>query len=97
MNPYSFIWSEFRYIDFYFVFYSRAKAPTYTFDHRFPNSEPADVLVILYARLGTAAFQTFHRRLRQLAINKEIDYIFRHFIPVSLGFIDCKNSYYICV
>lgn len=60
---------------------TRSKAPTYTFDHRFPSSAQTDVLVILYARLGTAASQTFHKKLKQLTMNKEIDYVFRHFIP----------------
>ncbi|XP_041360300.1 UDP-glucose:glycoprotein glucosyltransferase 1-like [Gigantopelta aegis] len=58
----------------------RPKPAVYKFDHFFPGAVSDDVIVILYAELGTASFTQFHATLAKMTGNKEITYILRHFI-----------------
>ena len=66
-------------------------------DHLYPGSKDRDVVVILYAEIGTADFVEWHRLLRDLADNGEITYILRHFVQVGrtkvLPVLDSCHAY----
>ncbi|KAK5645916.1 hypothetical protein RI129_004380 [Pyrocoelia pectoralis] len=51
----------------------------YNIDTHYPGSENRSVVVALYGELGTKQFAKFHNVLKQLAVDGEIDYVFRHF------------------
>ncbi|XP_064615079.1 UDP-glucose:glycoprotein glucosyltransferase 1-like [Liolophura sinensis] len=57
---------------------SRPKPPVYTLDHVYPGQN-RDVVVVLYAELGTEEFKQFHSILQELAAEKKISYILRHY------------------
>lgn len=62
----------------------RPSSEAYKFDHHYPGSQYADKRVILYAEIGTKSFQQWNNALKAKARNREIDYIFRHYVKVEL-------------
>jgi len=55
-------------------------------DHYYPASKGCDVVVILYAQLGSRVFSDWHRLLVQLASVGRLTYILRHYVTtVSLS------------
>ncbi|KAK4879085.1 hypothetical protein RN001_007231 [Aquatica leii] len=52
----------------------------YNVDTHYPGSENKSVVVALYGELGTKEFAEFHKVLKKLAVDGEIDYILRHYI-----------------
>ncbi|XP_070607386.1 UDP-glucose:glycoprotein glucosyltransferase 2 [Erythrolamprus reginae] len=59
---------------------SRPKPYLFKGDHKFPVLKEPDVVVILYAEVGTKDFATFHNVLSEKAQKGEFVYIFRHFV-----------------
>ncbi|KAI6191748.1 UDP-glucose:glycoprotein glucosyltransferase 1 [Aphelenchoides bicaudatus] len=56
------------------------KAWIYTTENVYPNTADSDTpLIILYAKIGTSKFASFHRVLSELAKADKIRYVFRHF------------------
>uniref|UniRef100_A0A1Y1LFV4 UDP-glucose:glycoprotein glucosyltransferase n=1 Tax=Photinus pyralis TaxID=7054 RepID=A0A1Y1LFV4_PHOPY len=52
----------------------------YHIDTHYPGSENRNIVAALYGELGTKQFAQFHAVLKELAIDRKIDYIFRHFV-----------------
>lgn len=49
-------------------------------DHHHPHHDPSAETVILYAEAGTKSFQRMHNKIKKLASEGKVDYVFRHFI-----------------
>lgn len=62
----------------------RPPSEAYKLDHHYPGSQYLDKRVILYAEIGTSSFQQWHNLLKAKARNREIDYVFRHYVKVKL-------------
>ncbi|XP_065075789.1 UDP-glucose:glycoprotein glucosyltransferase [Ochlerotatus camptorhynchus] len=58
----------------------QTKVETYSLDHVYPASENNSLTAILYAQIGTDAFQNIHVILKEEAEKGAIKYVFRHFI-----------------
>lgn len=59
---------------------SDSEIDTYSVDHHYNAAERSNKTVILYGQMGTPDFLEYHRKLKFLAEQKEIDYILRHYI-----------------
>ncbi|XP_076685306.1 UDP-glucose-glycoprotein glucosyltransferase isoform X3 [Andrena cerasifolii] len=53
---------------------------TYSIDHRYHMSLQSEKVVILYGQIGTPKFSDFHKKLKNLAETKGINYILRHYL-----------------
>jgi len=60
----------------------RSKPLLINSDHYYPGSAGRDVVVILYAQIGTVEFAEWHKLLVELADSGQITYVLRHFVPV---------------
>jgi UDP-glucose:glycoprotein glucosyltransferase len=58
---------------------NNVKAWIYSNDNVYPGSLSDAPFVILYSKIGTSQFATFHRELVELAKSQKIRYVFRHF------------------
>lgn len=65
----------------------------YKFDHRFPSLGYDVPLVILYGELGTMEFATVHSALSEMAVRKQIQYVFRHYYKVSKIIMELLQGY----
>ncbi|KAH0624484.1 hypothetical protein JD844_031970, partial [Phrynosoma platyrhinos] len=58
----------------------RPKPNLFKGDHKYPTLNESDLVVILYAEMGTREFATFHKLLSEKAQKDEITYILRHYV-----------------
>lgn len=61
----------------------RPLSQSFEFDHHYPKSENNSVAVVLYGKIGSQSFWSFHQQLEQLAENGNIHYILRHYLQVD--------------
>ena len=65
--------------------FSSVSPPIDTFEHHFPSSVvDRGILVFLYGELGTPEFANMHSALSEMASGGKIQYIFRHYVKVSV-------------
>lgn len=57
---------------------------TYDVDHKYLSTSESDKAIILYGQLGTPTFIEFHKKLKNIAEIKGINYILRHYVKVAL-------------
>ena len=69
----------------YIVFFSRPTPSIYKVDHHYPGSSNNPVAVILYGDVSNwdTYVHSFHKVLKKLAKEGEINYILRHYIKVG--------------
>ncbi|XP_021356134.1 UDP-glucose:glycoprotein glucosyltransferase 1-like isoform X2 [Mizuhopecten yessoensis] len=56
------------------------KSSIFKFDHIYPGSAGNDTVVVLYAEVGREGFPEFHQTLLDMAKQKQIKYVLRHFV-----------------
>lgn len=66
------------------IFIFRPKPLLFKGDHRYPSSNPESPVVIFYSEIGDEEFYNFHRQLISKSNAGKINYVFRHYILVSI-------------
>lgn len=56
------------------------KVEFFNVDKHYPGSENKSIVAILYGELGTPEFASFHKILKNFAIDSQIDYVVRHYV-----------------
>ena len=57
----------------------------FEFDHHYPKSENNSVAVVLYGKIGSESFWSFHQQLEHLAKEGNVHYILRHYLLVLMS------------
>lgn len=66
------------------MFISRPKPLLFKGDHRFPSSNSESPVVIFYSEIGHEEFYNIHHQLISKSNEGKINYVFRHYISVSI-------------